>query len=181
MPNYETERVLQQRHFYSEILALIKTFSQNHLYNYFWVDNEPAFHTYDCGANIEIEVNEELKDLPMETRLRSESKDDNNPDSDSDSESQSESEIKPEPDSELKPEPKPEPEPELNPELKPEPKPELESEIEPEPDSELDPSGANAIDDHNNGNDGQRDNTSSRDEAPTEGNLADPENDYNIY
>lgn len=146
-----------------------KTFSQNHSYDCFWVDNEPAFHTYDCGANIEIEVNEELKDLPMETRLRSESEDDDDPDSDSDSESQSESEIEPEPDPELEPEPEPEPEPEL------------ESEIEPEPDSELDPSGANAIDDHDDGNDGQRDSTSSRDEAPTEGNPADPENDHDIY
>ncbi|GKU09161.1 unnamed protein product, partial [Fusarium langsethiae] len=118
-----------------------KTFSENHSYDRFWVDNEPAFHTYDCGANIEIEVNEELKDLPMETRLRSESEDDDDPDSDSDSE----------------------------------------SEIEPEPDSELDPSDANAIGDHDDGNDGQRDSTGSRDEAPPEGNPAGPEIDHDIY
>ncbi|RKK73171.1 hypothetical protein BFJ68_g18232, partial [Fusarium oxysporum] len=136
-----------------------KTFSENHSYDQFWVDNEPAFHTYDCGANIEIEVNEELKDLPMETRLRSESEDDDDPDSDSDSES----EIEPEPDSELEPEPEPEPE------------------LDPEPDSELDPSDANAIDDHDDGNGGQRDSTGSRDEALTEGNPAGPENDHDIY
>lgn len=53
------------------------TFSQSHAYDYFWLDNEPAFHIYDCGANIEIEVNEDLKELPIETRLRPENEGDN--------------------------------------------------------------------------------------------------------
>ncbi|RTE73082.1 hypothetical protein BHE90_012476 [Fusarium euwallaceae] len=68
------------------------TFSRDHAYDRFWLDNKPAFHTYDYGANIEIEVNEELKKLPMETRLRPENEDeDEDPDSDSDSDSGSES------------------------------------------------------------------------------------------
>ncbi|KAF9768825.1 hypothetical protein IL306_013819 [Fusarium sp. DS 682] len=84
-----------------------KNFSKNHLYDRFWVDNEPAFHTYDCGANIEIEVNEELMDLPMEMRLRPESEDeDEDPDSSSDSKSNSESDSE----SDLGPESEPEPE-----------------------------------------------------------------------
>jgi len=42
----------------------------------FWMENQPAFHAYDYGANIEIEIREEselskqLKSLPKETRLR---------------------------------------------------------------------------------------------------------------
>ena len=36
----------------------------------FWTENQPAFHAYDYGANIEIEVNEQLQNLPKETRLR---------------------------------------------------------------------------------------------------------------
>ncbi|KAL3290678.1 hypothetical protein RB213_000964 [Colletotrichum asianum] len=32
----------------------------------FWARHEPAFHAYDYGANIEIEVSEELYDLPRE-------------------------------------------------------------------------------------------------------------------
>ncbi|KAF4469664.1 hypothetical protein FALBO_3433 [Fusarium albosuccineum] len=68
------------------------TFSRDHAYDRFWVDNEPAFHTYDCGANIEIEVNEELKALPMETRLRPENEDeDEDPDSDSATDSDTDS------------------------------------------------------------------------------------------
>jgi len=37
----------------------------------FWVENEPAFHAYDHGANTVIEVGEALESLPRETRLRS--------------------------------------------------------------------------------------------------------------
>ena len=48
----------------------------------FWMENQPAFHAYDYGANIEIEVNEQLQSLPKETRLRV---DDDNSDSDSES------------------------------------------------------------------------------------------------
>ncbi|KAJ0267436.1 hypothetical protein COL940_014373 [Colletotrichum noveboracense] len=32
----------------------------------FWAKHEPAFHAYDYGADIEIEVSEELYDLPWE-------------------------------------------------------------------------------------------------------------------
>ncbi|KAL0929279.1 uncharacterized protein CTRU02_215820, partial [Colletotrichum truncatum] len=32
----------------------------------FWAKHEPAFHAYDYGANIEIEVNDELCNLPRE-------------------------------------------------------------------------------------------------------------------
>lgn len=47
----------------------------------FWMENQPAFHAYDYGANIEIEVNEQLRTLPKETRLRR-----NNEESESESE-----------------------------------------------------------------------------------------------
>jgi hypothetical protein len=42
---------------------------EGHAYDEFWTDNKPAFHAYDYGANIEIQVNEVLKALPRETRL----------------------------------------------------------------------------------------------------------------
>ncbi|KAG7402837.1 hypothetical protein Forpe1208_v016711 [Fusarium oxysporum f. sp. rapae] len=170
-----------------------RTFSENHAYDRFWVDNEPAFHTYDCGANIEIKVNKEVEDLPMETRLRSESEDDEDSDSDSDSGSDSESdsassEIGPEPDSEM--EPGPELELEHETEHEPELEPELGSGIEPEPGSglelesgsTLDPNDANAVDDHgDDGNGNLGDSTSSGNEVPTEGSRAGPGNDHAIY
>jgi hypothetical protein len=37
----------------------------------FWAENQPAFHAYDYGANIEIDVTEQLRLVPKETRLRS--------------------------------------------------------------------------------------------------------------
>ncbi|KAF2133086.1 hypothetical protein P153DRAFT_394009 [Dothidotthia symphoricarpi CBS 119687] len=36
----------------------------------FWAENQPAFHAYDYGANIKIEVTEQLRSVPKETRLR---------------------------------------------------------------------------------------------------------------
>lgn len=36
----------------------------------FWRQSQPAFHAYDYGANIEIELNAGIKSLPAETRLR---------------------------------------------------------------------------------------------------------------
>ena len=36
----------------------------------FWLENLPAFHAYDYGANIEIDVNDYLHSLPQETPLR---------------------------------------------------------------------------------------------------------------
>jgi hypothetical protein len=37
----------------------------------FWTENQPTFHAYDYGANIQIEVTEQLRSVPKETRLRS--------------------------------------------------------------------------------------------------------------
>ena len=34
------------------------------------MENQPAFYAYNYGANIEIELNEQLRSLPKETRLR---------------------------------------------------------------------------------------------------------------
>lgn len=36
----------------------------------FWTENQPAFHAYDYGANIEIEATERMRSVPKETRLR---------------------------------------------------------------------------------------------------------------
>ncbi|KAL5351019.1 hypothetical protein ACLOAV_004593 [Pseudogymnoascus australis] len=41
-----------------------------HSYDAFWMENEPVYHAYDYGANIEIEVSEGLQSLGRETRLR---------------------------------------------------------------------------------------------------------------
>jgi hypothetical protein len=46
------------------------TYAEEHAYDEFWTANQPAFHAYDYGADIEIEVTEEVKSLPKETRLR---------------------------------------------------------------------------------------------------------------
>ncbi|KAL3291617.1 hypothetical protein RB213_015082 [Colletotrichum asianum] len=45
----------------------------------FWARHEPAFHAYNYGANIKIEVSEELYDLPRERHC---AMDDNNDDND---------------------------------------------------------------------------------------------------
>ncbi|KAL7758391.1 hypothetical protein ACKLNR_012918 [Fusarium oxysporum f. sp. zingiberi] len=37
----------------------------------FWADHQPAFHAYDYGANINIEVNEGIANLEEETIIRS--------------------------------------------------------------------------------------------------------------
>jgi hypothetical protein len=50
----------------------------------FWTENQPAFHAYDYGANIEIDVTEQLRAVPKETRLRT---------TDEDSESDEEAEA----------------------------------------------------------------------------------------
>lgn len=36
----------------------------------FWTENQPAFHAYDYGANIEIEATEQMRSIPKESRLR---------------------------------------------------------------------------------------------------------------
>jgi hypothetical protein len=43
---------------------------QCHTCDEFWINNKPAFHAYDYGANIEIQVNDQLQMLPREIRLQ---------------------------------------------------------------------------------------------------------------
>ena len=43
---------------------------ERHLYDPFWGQNQPVFHAYDYGANIQIKVSERLQSLEKETRLR---------------------------------------------------------------------------------------------------------------
>lgn len=73
---------------WSEFQALFMdkwpAFAQLHAYDQFWGDHQPAFHAYDHGANIKIEVTGALKDLPREARLRT---DEDGSGSDSDNES----------------------------------------------------------------------------------------------
>ena len=52
----------------------------------FWTENQPAFHAYDYGANIEIEVTEQLRSVPKETRLRSVEEDSDSDEEDVDAE-----------------------------------------------------------------------------------------------
>ncbi|KFX85917.1 hypothetical protein V490_09324 [Pseudogymnoascus sp. VKM F-3557] len=63
---------------------------EQHSYDPFWAENQPAFHAYDYGANIEIKVSERLASLEKETRLRTD--DDAAADSRGDSDSGSSSE-----------------------------------------------------------------------------------------
>ncbi|GKU16104.1 unnamed protein product, partial [Fusarium langsethiae] len=48
----------------------------------FWVDHQPAFHAYDYGANINIEVTEEIANLEQETVIRSAHHDETDDDDD---------------------------------------------------------------------------------------------------
>jgi hypothetical protein len=59
-----------------------------HSYDPFWAQNQPVFHAYDYGANIQIKVSERLQSLEKETRLRP---DDHANDSSDDSVSESNS------------------------------------------------------------------------------------------
>ncbi|KFY66178.1 hypothetical protein V496_02144 [Pseudogymnoascus sp. VKM F-4515 (FW-2607)] len=54
-----------------------------HSYDDFWMENEPVFHAYDYGANIEIEVSEGVQRLGPETRLRPREDTDDEADADS--------------------------------------------------------------------------------------------------
>lgn len=45
-------------------------FAARHSYDLFWTENQPAFHAYDYGANIEIEVTEQIQALEPETHIR---------------------------------------------------------------------------------------------------------------
>ncbi|KAH6714530.1 hypothetical protein BKA61DRAFT_723267 [Leptodontidium sp. MPI-SDFR-AT-0119] len=44
--------------------------AERYSYDSFWTENEPVFHPYDYGANIEIEVSEGVQSLDKEKRLR---------------------------------------------------------------------------------------------------------------
>lgn len=46
------------------------SFVEMYAHETFWSDNLPAFHAYDYGANIEMEVTEGVQNLPRETRIR---------------------------------------------------------------------------------------------------------------
>jgi hypothetical protein len=67
--------------FQKQFIGSWPTHVERHSYDNFWVQNQPAFHAYDYGANIEIEVNNRVQALSRETRLR--------PDEDSDDDSES--------------------------------------------------------------------------------------------
>ncbi|OAQ59069.2 hypothetical protein VFPPC_12280 [Pochonia chlamydosporia 170] len=45
-------------------------FAARHSYDLFWTENQPAFHAYDYGANIEIEVTKQIQALEPETHIR---------------------------------------------------------------------------------------------------------------
>lgn len=45
-------------------------FVQRHSYDDFWLQNQPVFHAYDLGANIEMPVSDSLRALPQEVRQR---------------------------------------------------------------------------------------------------------------
>ncbi|KID82200.1 hypothetical protein MGU_10458 [Metarhizium guizhouense ARSEF 977] len=68
------------------------SFAQLHAYDQFWSDHQPAFHAYDHGANIKIEVNQALEYLPREARLRTDEDGSGSDSSDSESSEESEEE-----------------------------------------------------------------------------------------
>ncbi|CAM1503465.1 Fc.00g082410.m01.CDS01 [Cosmosporella sp. VM-42] len=45
-------------------------FVERYSHDPFWAENQPAFHAYDYGANIEIEVTEQVQSLEREARIR---------------------------------------------------------------------------------------------------------------
>ena len=57
-----------QQHFMEGWQDFVTTYGDG---DSFWTDNQPAFHAYDDGANIEIEAGEQLDSLSKETRLGS--------------------------------------------------------------------------------------------------------------
>lgn len=59
-------------------------FAAEHAYDEFWTENHPAFHTFDHGANIQIDADGPLQDLTRETRLRPDEEDDADDSSDED-------------------------------------------------------------------------------------------------
>jgi hypothetical protein len=62
-----------------------------HSYDPIWAQNQPVFHAYDYGANIQIKVSERLQSLEKESRLRPDDyADDSSDDSGSESDSSEE-------------------------------------------------------------------------------------------
>lgn len=45
-------------------------YAQEHTVDPFWHENQPAFHAYDYGANIEIQVTDRLRSMPKEISVR---------------------------------------------------------------------------------------------------------------
>lgn len=41
-------------------------FAERYSYDTFWTENEPCFHAYDYGANVEIDVTDEMREYPIE-------------------------------------------------------------------------------------------------------------------
>jgi len=66
---------------------------ERHSYDPFWSQNQPAFHAYDYGANIQIKVSERLQSLEKEARLRPDDHADGSSD-DSGSESESRESVR---------------------------------------------------------------------------------------
>lgn len=46
------------------------SFMSRYSYDFFWTENQPAFHAYDYGANIEIAITDELHALQPEAHIR---------------------------------------------------------------------------------------------------------------
>ncbi|KAF9770111.1 hypothetical protein IL306_012386, partial [Fusarium sp. DS 682] len=59
----------------------------------FWYDHQPAFHAYDYGANIQIEVNEEIANLEQETLITSDHNSDDGDDDDVSNQSDNDSQA----------------------------------------------------------------------------------------
>ncbi len=51
-------------------MARWNIFLDMHTHDQFWANHQPAFHAYDHGANIPIQVNEAMEALPRATTLR---------------------------------------------------------------------------------------------------------------
>lgn len=58
--------------FQVEFMSGWAEFVEENVDDEFWTSNRPAFHAYDYGADIHIEVTEQLSSLPREGRLRTE-------------------------------------------------------------------------------------------------------------
>lgn len=97
-PSWTLDRPHSQKITFNKWTAFQRRFVEHwpeyvelHATDQFWRENEPAFHAYDYGANIQIEVNEYLDTLAKEISLRqrddrSDSESDADADADADAE-----------------------------------------------------------------------------------------------